>query len=656
MSVRTSKSPMAVGVTYDRSESPGTPRRRSSAFQGPGSRQGSFVGSMEKARNFSRQWDSPRGSLAGIGTYPRDSPRGSLVSGTLPRSRSPSAPQTSFGRTNSHSPAALRNFVNQTHVPGNGDFVMGREGSKISKSNGPSPLLKDGTDSALAKIRSQYDTPNSNRHTLSQKVSKEELLLPARSDSSCSLTLESTKLSEKDAYTSRRQKSGDALTICDSSSEVSDEGYKSSQGNVSKTEETLTSQIEISTKGIESEERPESSMTVGSECSSTISTEDERTHSPIEDQDGSSSQTIIADPTSNKLECPQLIEKVGQDSGSGDMTEHEIKKTGNQLSPTTKNRLANLFNRIPKFGKTRKGAGEDGELDTNYVSQQASAKPNIQSSGSANSSPVKTLPPPAQSRSKRSTAVNLNTTRPELTRTRSSSSDNGFSRGGERGSYRAPKGTSRYMQAAEAYANKGKTVNSNNSTWSASSVTRARSRPGLSSDLFQPPQKHSRTASASPGLHRKRNPSLSKQTSPTTEYPAISSTHSTPSRRPTTRRQTSRELLDLGSFENDEMILKRMEEILFTYKSKVEDKLAAEGKELPKDIFEDFTSHWVNSSPHRAKSVDSLDSSEKSSEKGSYNRVKVSPSQRKEHRDGQKMTRIPVPTFYKSPIPSETHL
>merc|ERR1719357_1080154 len=413
---------MAVGVTYDRhelifgiretsepvsrfmeavrwSESPGTPRRRSSAFQGTGSRQGSFVGSMEKQRNFARQWDSPRGSLAGLGTYPRDSPRGSLVGGTLPRSRSPSAPHTSFGRTNSHSPAALRNFVTQSHLPGNGDLVLGREGSKISKCNGPSPLLKDGMD---AKIRSQYDTPTGTRHTLSQKVSKEELLLPTRSDSSCSLTLESTKLSEKDAYTSRRQKSGDALTICDSSSEVSDEGYKSSQGNVSKTEETLTSQIEISTKGIESEERPESSMTVGSECSSTISTEDERTHSPIEDQDGSSSQTIIADPTSNKLECPQLIEKVGQDSGSGDMTEHEIKKTGNQLSPTTKNRLANLFNRIPKFGKTRKGAGEDGELDTNYVSQQASAKPNIQSSGSANSSPVKTLPPPAQSRSKRS--------------------------------------------------------------------------------------------------------------------------------------------------------------------------------------------------------------------------------------------------------------
>ena len=134
------------------------------------------------------------------------------------------------------------------------------------------------------------------------------------------------------------------------------------------------------------------------------------------------------------------------------------------------------------------------------------------------------------------------------------------------------------------------------------------------------------------------------------------STHSTPSRRPTTRRQTSREVLDLGNFENDEMILKRMEKILFTYKSKVEDKLAAEGKELPKDIFEDFTTHWVNSSPHRAKSVDSLDSSEKSSEKGSYSKANVPPNQRKEHRDGQKVTKIPVPIFYKSPIPSETHL
>ena len=271
-----------------RSESPGTPRRRSSAFQGSGSRQSSFV---DRPRGNSRQWDSPRGSLAGItssgygqspaGYSPASSgygqaspnygqnssgygqtssgygqsspaystPRGSLTgaSGTLPRSRSPSAPHTSF-RTPSHSPATNSR-----------SFELGpstsRDGSKVFNGrNGPSPLLKDG-----AQPQSSYDTLPVGRNTLTQKVnslldtgsvafsfshktcaqvSTEELLLPTRSDSSCSLTLESgSKLSDKDVFTSRRQKSGDALTICDSGSEVSDEGYKSSQGNVSKTEE-----------------------------------------------------------------------------------------------------------------------------------------------------------------------------------------------------------------------------------------------------------------------------------------------------------------------------------------------------------------------------------------------------------------------------------
>ena len=60
-------------------------------------------------------------------------------------------------------------------------------------------------------------------------------------------------------------------------------------------------------------------------------------------------------------------------------------------------------------------------------------------------------------------------------------------------------------------------------------------------------------------------------------------------------------------------------------------------KSFLQDIFDDFTTHWVNSSPHRAKSVDSLDSSERSS----------GPSQRKEHREGQRNTKIPAPTFYR---------
>ena len=113
------------------------------------------------------------------------------------------------------------------------------------------------------------------------------------------------------------------------------------------------------------------------------------------------------------------------------------------------------------------------------------------------------------------------------------------------------------------------------------------------------------------------------------------------------------------------MILRRMEEILFTYKSKVEDRLAAEGKELPKDIFDDFTEHWVvNSAPYRAKSVDSLDSSDRSDGQQGHHKGGVGgrlqhntppspkahargPSARKDPKEGHRLTtRIPVPTFY----------
>ena len=357
---------------------------------------------------------------------------------------------------------------------------------------------------------------------------------------------------------------------------------------------------------------------MGSECSSTISSEDESSSGAV-DPGSSSAQTVIAAPapvTNRMRDAPQPDTKQAGAGGQGGAA---------QLSPTTKTRLASLFNRIPKLGRKPEG-GRKEEV---------------------------TVRPPPPSPRRQPARPPSSAGGPELTRTTSDSS--GFSRTGEgRGSYRAPRAPSRYLQAAEAYASRGKSGsvagNPAASTWSASTAGRARSRPGLSSDLFQPPVKHSRTASASPGLRRRRSGSVSREPP---AAPAVTSTHSTPSRKPGPRRQHSRDAL-ASDWDKDEMILKRMEEILFTYKSKVEDKLAAEGKELPKDIFEDFTSHWVNSSPHRAKSVDSLDSSEKSFDKNS--KPRVTPTQRKEHREGQRTSRIPAPTFYKSPIPSETNL
>ena len=121
-------------------------------------------------------------------------------------------------------------------------------------------------------------------------MSKEELLLPARSESSCSLQsrelqLESSNISPELGG-----------PLCDSSSEVSDEGYKSSQGNVSSKTATVPGSLAAVITGQEDGERSGSSMTVGSDCSSTISSEeeDQTSSSHLEDQDGSSSLTIIA--------------------------------------------------------------------------------------------------------------------------------------------------------------------------------------------------------------------------------------------------------------------------------------------------------------------------------------------------------------------------
>ena len=78
---------------------------------------------------------------------------------------------------------------------------------------------------------------------------------------------------------------------------------------------------------------------------------------------------------------------------------------------------------------------------------------------------------------------------------------------------------------------------------------------------------------------------------------------------------------------------------------------------LLQDIFDDFTEHWVASSPHRAKSVDSLDSaSEQGSGSGSRTpRTLRTPNTRNEHRDGQRGTRIPAPTFYRAQNNAKKH-
>ena len=129
----------------------------------------------------------------------------------------------------------------------------------VPKLSTTSPLARDNSETNMgthaSKIRAQKVVflfgPKSFLTDLLLQMSKEDLLMPVRSDSSCSLGKLSVDLSEL----SERQRPGDDRAhvtrdsqgdvtrdaLCDTSSEVSDEGYKSSQGNVSaKTEETNT--------------------------------------------------------------------------------------------------------------------------------------------------------------------------------------------------------------------------------------------------------------------------------------------------------------------------------------------------------------------------------------------------------------------------------
>ena len=86
------------------------------------------------------------------------------------------------------------------------------------------------------------------------QMSKEDLLLPgpARSDSSCSLGRVSVD-GARDAREVARDARDSREALCDTSSEVSDEGYKSSQGNVSAKTEPDTADTDQARQGASSE-------------------------------------------------------------------------------------------------------------------------------------------------------------------------------------------------------------------------------------------------------------------------------------------------------------------------------------------------------------------------------------------------------------------
>ena len=67
-----------------------------------------------------------------------------------------------------------------------------------------------------------------------------------------------------------------------------------------------------------------------------------------------------------------------QDDAGDNVIDVDDDKKSQDLSPSTKNRLANLFNRIPKFGKTAVHKDDGASVSENKVSN--SAKNTTQSS------------------------------------------------------------------------------------------------------------------------------------------------------------------------------------------------------------------------------------------------------------------------------------
>ena len=133
------------------------------------------------------------------------------------------------------------------------------------KLSSASPLARDssetslGTSGAASKIRAQKVRTGA-ASVLAVTVitvlqmSKEDLLLPgpARSDSSCSLGRVSVD-GARDAREVARDARDSREALCDTSSEVSDEGYKSSQGNVSAKTEPDTADTDKERPGASNE-------------------------------------------------------------------------------------------------------------------------------------------------------------------------------------------------------------------------------------------------------------------------------------------------------------------------------------------------------------------------------------------------------------------
>ncbi|KAF2364763.1 Gas2-related domain [Trinorchestia longiramus] len=371
-------------------------------------------------------------------------------------------------------------------------------------------------------------------------------------------------------------KSPEPLAWCDSSSEVSDEGYRS-QGAP---RPSPRSRRQPNSRGMNGDlERPESSMTHTSSEGSTVSADD-------------------FGSTSTPPRSPSDLRSFSSNS----------RTHAPQAPPRSKNSPANVA--------VRNAAAKKKKTPDN-------SRPAWNSGSNAKNEEPK----------RRGSCADLFGGYP-IGRSRSTNSENGFQSLNRNVPARKSLSASRpSKRAVESPAR-------NQGTWNGRS---SRGRTAVNSDMYRPPAspRGVRSASASPGPAR-RNFGHSAPVTPQTRSPKTSAPNSnlaSPTQLPhlpNFLQQQVSGLSDVTSKPSVEM-LQQLENLVNSYRVKVLDHFAEEGKEPPPQLADDFSCSWV-------RNAHSLTNSPKKSVRPQAPSDRPTPKLTP-RRDGMG-SRIPAPTYY----------
>lgn len=374
----------------------------------------------------------------------------------------------------------------------------------------------------------------------------------------------------------------------DDSSEVSDEGYKS-QGNTAchslprSRKPTIRKSLEMDT--IDMLERPESSMTQMSSEGSSMSTED-------------SVNTPPRSPTSASTNPPHYPLSDATNTWSPPQTKHTP-------SSVPKSKLPYADPIKGPFMGSKKCKKTSLPEDTSPAKPAWNSGPGLRRSSEDRGSRV-------------------------ISRSRSATSEGGLKMlGRESPTRQSTRPSSRRPSVSGASQGKN--------TWNGRA---SRERPSLTADTYKPPTtpRTVRSASASPATTR-RHIGHSAPVTPLNRSPK----RSAPGSSLTSPVNSGPVLKQLADLEADENTLLCIKDIYNSLRAKVSESLAAEGKSLPPELDQDYTSSWISA---HVPGSQSQSVSPKLHVNYGTSTVSPSSSHKVTPRKAGVGSRIPAPTFF----------